>query len=321
MGANSRIEWTHRTFNPWWGCTKVSPACDHCYAERWAKRTGFDVWGKDASRRFFNDSKWDEPLRWDRAAAKAGERHRVFCGSMCDVMEDAPGLQEIREAKLYPLIEATPFLDWLLLTKRPQNFRRFLPAAWLDRPRPNVVGMTTVESERYLWRADVLLRTPFSWRGLSMEPLLGHVDIGPFIGIKPRKLSSEWHGPTLTRGIDWVIVGGESGHGARPMHPDWVRAIRDQCLEAGVPFFFKQWGEWLPQGQFGTDGDTPTAMNTGARWGVLTMDGEYMAQTTRWMRGPGWYADDGEVYVYRVGKRDAGRLLDGREHLEFPETR
>jgi protein gp37 len=318
MGANSGIEWTHHTFNPWWGCFKVSPACDHCYAEKWAKRFGMNVWGKGSERRFFGDTHWREPLKWNHEAGKAGERRRVFCGSMCDVMEDAPGLQEIREAKLYPLIEATPHLDWLLLTKRTQNFRLFLPEKWIKEPRPNVVGMTTVESERYLWRAEVLLRTPFAMRGLSMEPLLGPVDVGPFIGVKYRTLSVEWHGPSLTRGIDWVIVGGESGPGARPMHPDWVRAIRDECERSATAFFFKQWGEWLPQGQFGADGDTPTAANTGARWGVLTMDGEYMAQTTRFMRGPGWYADDGEVYVYRVGKRDAGRLLDGREHLEFP---
>jgi len=282
-----------------------------------AKRTGFQVWGNGADRRMMTDAYWHQPLSWNRWCEKHGERRRVFCGSMCDVMEDAPGLQEIREAKLYPLIEATPFLDWILLTKRPQNFGRFLPAAWLDRPRPNVIGMTTVESNQYLWRAEVLLRTPFARRALSMEPLLSHVDIGPFIGIKPRKLSSEWHGPTLTRGIDWVIVGGESGPDARPMHPDWVRAIRDECAICGTAFFFKQWGEWLPADQYGADGDKPTLANTGSmNWGVLCPDGQYFRHVTRWMIAPGMYSNDGEVYVYRVGRRSAGNLLDGREHKE-----
>jgi protein gp37 len=317
MGANSSIEWTDHTFNPWWGCVKVSPACDSCYAETMAKRVGFQVWGKDTARRMVKDSYWDMPLSWNRWAEKHNERLRVFCGSMCDVMEDAPDLQQVRERKLYPLIEATPFLDWLLLTKRPQNFRRFFPDKWIKDPLPNIVGMTTVESSQYLWRAEVLLRTPFARRGLSMEPLLGHVDIGPFIGIKTRKLSSEWHGPTLTRGIDWVIVGGESGHGARPMHPDWVRAIRDECAKCGVPFFFKQWGKWLPADQIGADGDKPTPATTGSEWGVLDSDGRFR-HATRWITGPGVYSDDGEIYVYRVGKGNAGRLLDGREHLDYP---
>ncbi|MFN3323438.1 MAG: DUF5131 family protein [Bryobacteraceae bacterium] len=321
MGANSKIEWTHHTFNPWWGCVKVSPACDHCYAERTAERFGLQVWGASANRRMMTDAYWDQPIAWNRWCEKHGERRRVFCGSMCDVMEDAPGLQEIRNAKLYPLIEATPFLDWILLTKRTQNFRRFLPEKWIKEPRPNVCGMTTVESERHLWRAEVLVRTPFAVRGLSMEPLLGPVDIGPFIGVKPRRLSIEWHGPLLTRGIDWVIVGGESGPNARPMHPDWVRAIRDECANAGVPFFFKQWGEWLPADQFGADGDRPTPANTGSKLGVLDNDGQWFERCTRWMTGPGVYSDDLEVYVYRVGKRKAGRLLDGREHLEFPGVR
>lgn len=260
MGAHSKIEWTHHTFNPWWGCSKVSPGCDHCYAESLSKRWGFAVWGKSASRRFFGDQHWEEPLKWNQAAEKAGERHRVFCGSMCDVMEDAPDLQQVRKTKLYPLIETTPHLIWLLLTKRPQNFARFLPKRWIEEPRFNVVGMTTVESQKYLWRAELLLRTPFVKRGLSLEPLLNPVDISSVIGIKPRRLSAEQHGPTLSRGIDWVIVGGESGNHARPMHPDWVRSIRDACKQWGVAFFFKQWG-----------------------------------------------------------KREAGRLLDGREYLEFPK--
>lgn len=315
MGINSRIEWTHHTFNPWWGCVKVSPACDHCYAEAWAKRTGFDVWGKDADRRFFSDAHWHEPVKWDRAAEKAGERHRVFCGSMCDVMEDATGLQQIREEKLYPLIEATPHLDWLLLTKRPQNFARFLPSAWLENSQPNVWLMTTVESDDYIWRAVELIKVPAVVHGLSYEPALGPLTkLAPLLGIRhedelaevganitnpdqhlTREIGVPFHDPWV-RSIDWVIVGGESGPGARPMHPDWVRAIRDECAKCGAAFFFKQWGEWLPADQFGADGDKPTPATTDRS--VVRADGG--------------------CEFYRVGKRDAGRLLDGREHLDFP---
>lgn len=235
MGENSSIEWCTHTFNPWWGCTKVSPACGlpmkghegerhgECYAKTGAERYGFKIWGQDAPRRFFGDAHWNEPLKWDRAAKKAGKRHRVFCGSMCDVMEDRVDLQELRR-RLCSLIQRTPHLDWLLLTKRPQNFRRFIPPAWLEQPEPNVWLMTTVESPEYLWRIDTLKAAPAVVLGLSIEPLLAAI-------------------PTLGEyldGISWVIVGGESGPGARPMHPDWVRSIRDQCQAAKVKFFMKQ---------------------------------------------------------------------------------
>lgn len=272
MSTNSAIEWTHHTFNPWWGCVKVSPACGHCYAGALAKRFGFDIWGMDAPRRFFGDAHWDEPLRWDRAAQKAGERHRVFCGSMCDVMEDRPQFP-MRNAdlhscrwSLYDRIERTPHLDWLLLTKRPQNFVRFLPSEWLCDPRPNVWGMTTVESAEYLWRVEELLKTPFAVRGLSLEPLLGALDLTWQLRVwrcsecgeahneadgRWRWNGKDWehhhgypvgHVPSRPFGpcLDWVIAGGESGPHARPSHPDWFRSIRDQCAEAGVPFFMKQ---------------------------------------------------------------------------------
>ena len=133
MGKLSKIQWCHHTFNPWWGCVNISPACDHCYAEAWAKRCGKQVWGKEAPRRFFGDRHWNEPLKWDRAAEKAGERHRVFCASMADVFEDRRDLDEPR-ARLYGLIEQTPNLDWMLLTKRPQVVGKLVPYgdAWPD---------------------------------------------------------------------------------------------------------------------------------------------------------------------------------------------
>ena len=284
MGENSKIGWTHHTFNPWAGCVEVSPACDFCFARADTKRYGFCEWGKDAARRITSDSYWKQPLKWNRDACRDGVRSRVFCGSWCDVMEYRPELQRWRE-ELYVLIEETQYLDWLLLTKRPQNFRRFLPETWLSNPRRNVWGMTTVESSVYKWREKALLDTPFAVRGLSMEPLLGPVDIDPR--------------------IDWVIAGGESGPHARPSHPDWFRSLRDQCAAAGVSFFFKQWGEWT-QREAGHPDKIPMIRLT-----ALGRDGQDLAN-----------AEDGnEVWVNRIGKKAAGELLDGREWREVPASR
>lgn len=226
MAAHSKIEWTTHTFNIVWGCTKVSPACDHCYAETFAKRVGFQIWGQEAPRRTFGDAHWDEPHRWNRKALQRGVRERVFCGSMCDVMEDRRELDPWRE-RLYPLIQETPALDWLLLTKRPQNFHRFFPQAWRTHAQPNVWGLTTVESADYGWRIDALLDMPFVIRGLSVEPLLGPLDLTPWF---------------KRGGLHWVIIGGESGPGSRPFDMEWARSLVRQCREAGVACFVKQLG-------------------------------------------------------------------------------
>src|SRR3569833_1383063 len=172
MGAKTEISWTDHTFNPWAGCVKISPACDHCYAESDTKRYGFAKWGKDEPRRRTSAAYWKHLEKWNRAAMDAGERRRVFIGAWCDIMEFNQQLDEIR-ADLWPRIEMLTNLDLLLLTKRPQNFRRKLPVQWLTSPRPNVWGMTTVESAEYMWRIDQLRDTPFAIRGLSVEPLLG----------------------------------------------------------------------------------------------------------------------------------------------------
>ena len=129
MSADSKIEWTDHTFNIVWGCTKVSPGCKHCYAEGTAVWRGHDVWGPDKPRRLLSDAYWREPLKWNAAAQAAGKTARVFCSSMADVFEDREGLDE--RAKLWPLIEETPWLRWLLLTKRPENVRDTVPASWL----------------------------------------------------------------------------------------------------------------------------------------------------------------------------------------------
>lgn len=231
MGQDSKIEWTHHTFNPWWGCVKVSDGCTHCYAESFSKRYGHKIWGVDAERRFFGDKHWNEPLKWNREAEKAGERRRVFCASMADVFENRHDLHEPR-ARLFSLIKDTPMLDWLLLTKRPKNILDLLPQSWASLPNNIWLGTTCENQEQADKRIPELLAVPAAIRFLSCEPLLGPVDLfavskDPFGGIP---------------GIDWVIVGGESGHGARTMAEMWARDLRDQCLNAGVPFFMKQMG-------------------------------------------------------------------------------
>jgi protein gp37 len=227
MGKETAIKWTDATFNGWWGCVKISPACANCYAAAFAARTGHAVWGANAPRRFFGDKHWNEPLQWAKKAKAEGARRRVFCSSMADVFEEYEGLDEQR-ARLWNLIEATPELDWQLLTKRPENIRRMVPTHWLRSPRANVWYGTTVESQEYLdARAVELLSTPAAVHFFSCEPLLGHVDLK---GYRPA----------------WIIVGGESGPKHRPLNLDYARSLRDQCREKGIAFFFKQVGGLRP---------------------------------------------------------------------------
>jgi protein gp37 len=220
MGADSKIQWTDHTFNPWWGCAHVSPGCLNCYAEDLAARYGFDAWGARGHRRMLGDGNWRDPEKWDRKAAAAGERARVFCASMADVFEDRPDLDAPR-ARLWDLIERTGWLDWMLLTKRPENIARMIP--WGDNWPSNVWAGTSVEDQRRADERLPVLRAVPATRFLSVEPLLGPVALDP-------------------EGIDWVIVGGESGPGARPMDLEWARAVRDTCQRADVPVFVKQLG-------------------------------------------------------------------------------
>lgn len=261
MGESTAIGWTDHTFNPWWGCTRVSPGCQHCYAETFSKRVGFSdtgskvsLWGKDSERRFFGDKHWNEPRKWDRAAEKAGCRALVFCASMADVFEDPnPGLMDHLEEhrfRLFDLIEDTPHLTWQLLTKRPQNVSRMVPAGWIcdemagqppdaygTWPSNCWVGTTAEDQKRADERIPYLVSLPAPVRFLSCEPLLG-----------PVRLAETFDDDMGVEAIDWVICGGESGPGHRPLDLDAARTLRDECFEAGVPFFFKQVG-----------GPTPTA--------------------------------------------------------------
>lgn len=248
MGQHTSIEWTDHTFNPWWGCTKVSAGCKNCYAEVWANRYGHDLWGGNKQRRFFGESHWNEPIKWNKSATASGRRTRVFCASMADVFEDNP-IVDIERSKLWKLIERTPMLDWLLLTKRPENMPLLSP--WKTQWPDNVWAMTSVEDqEQAAIRIPHLTQIPAVVKGLSVEPLLAPIDLSPWIA-----------------DIDWVIVGGESGRHARPMEPAWVRQIRDVCTAAMVPFFFKQWGEWSPQvgGSVAETGNTDTMYRAGKR--------------------------------------------------------
>lgn len=248
MGKTTAIEWATATFNPWWGCEKVSPACKHCYAEALSTRYGHAVWGSDAPRRFFSEQHWDQPLSWNREAAKTKQPWRVFCGSMCDVLEDREDLL-VQRVRLWELIERTPNLTWLLLTKRPERFEVATPSRWWGPggwPQ-NAWAGTTVENQEWAdKRIPELLRVPARVRFLSCEPMLTAMNLEDYLWSLCRASAEEHerdHEGGLwcdERGIDWVIAGGESGHHARPTDPRWVRDLRDQCRTADVCFFFKQ---------------------------------------------------------------------------------
>lgn len=302
MAERTGIEWCDHTFNPWTGCQHVSPACDHCYAEAQAKRnpSTFGGWGPRAERKRTSESYWRQPLLWNKRAAKEGRRARVFCASMADVFDNQ--VPEEWRWSLWRLIARTPNLDWLLLTKRPQNIARMLPERTLASmddaeegpwhtpwPWPNVWFGTTVENQAEAdRRIPELLAVPARVRFLSCEPLLGAVDLH---SAQCRETGSCSSCPACLGGLDWVIAGGESGPKARPSHPDWFRSLRDQCRVAGVPFFFKQWGEFFPE-------DQPTS-----------------AHGEDWSRGVHL---PNAGFAFRVGKKAAGALLDGREHREWP---
>lgn len=384
MGENSKIEWTDHTFNPWMGCTKVSPACTNCYAERdMDKRLGKVQWGPGGTRVVTSESNWNQPIKWNREAEESFAswkfavktcvseydwvdpyvRPRVFCASLADVFEDwkfciydnrggtlwrkpdgrffstadeqdVDGDQFVTmddlRRNLFKLIDATPNIDWLLLTKRPENIRRM----WVDDKVPwratgqwhrdNVWLGTSVENQE---QADKRIPELLKCRDLSpvlflsCEPLLGHVNLtyppllfpnGPSTccsgfecGCRGLPCDPPAYLNATFGGVDWVIAGGESGPSARPSHPDWFRSLRDQCQDANVPFHFKQWGEWSP-----VRNATSTDMFDASKTVIVKHDG----RTTT-----GLLEHDGGDYVMdRVGKKNAGRLLDGRTWDEMP---
>lgn len=319
-------------FNPWWGCARVSAACRFCYAETLADRFHPGLWGVDADRRPASEKMWAQPERWDRAAAKAGRPARVFCASMADVFEDRDDLDPHRE-RLWDLIGRTHNLIWLLLTKRPEHATRMVPERWLAPgmwPSNVWVGATVENQDAADTRVPRLVEIPARVRFLSCEPLLGPVDIAPWVDQ-----------------VDWVIAGGESGRGARPSHPDWFRGLRDQCYACpadtdgdghcatcahfnprwgfaltrghrGPAFLFKQWGEWMPGRSeartVGLTGKTPQGGRE-HRWIDHQGDTRDSNELVGFVRPDDW------VGMVRVGKTAAGRLLDGRTWDEFPGER
>lgn len=347
MAERTEIAWCDSTFNPWIGCTKVGPGCDNCYAE-----ADFDLrkhrakWGPSNPRSRTSPANWKNPLQWNRQHAEFfaqhGRRRRVFCASLADVFDnDVP--DEWR-ADLIKLIKSTPNLDWLLLTKRIGNVERMVQEAtdlidygegwqsmWGQGKWPDhvLLGATICNQEEADRDITKLLKIPARVRFISVEPMLGPVDIRRWLphdyidsegrdyraqedscaicGVKTNAL----HWTSAARsGIDWVIVGGESGPNARPMHGSWAYDLHDQCEAAGVPFLFKQWGEWV---------------NAGAR-AFGTAAGE-----VRHIRSDGtfWNEDDAALQdecadvltVVRVGKKAAGRDLGGKLHDGYPEAK
>ena len=270
MAEFSKIEWTDHTFNPWTGCTNVSPGCDHCYAEAWSKRSGHVRWGNNPRKRT-TTAYWQVPLKWNQTASsfehKHGRRQRVFCASLADVFDNQ--VDPEWRYDLFKLIQDTPNLDWLLLTKRPQNIWKMLPRDWGSTGYPNVwLGTTAEDQLRVTQRWKYMAAIPAVVRFISYEPAIGPLDL-PLQPVPP----------------DWIISGGESGPGARPLEPDWVRRVIDAARQHGVPVFHKQWGRY---------GNNPL------------------------VRDMGMTLAEAEA-VDRNGK--GGGLLDGKLHRAFPVPR
>lgn len=246
MAEKTGISWTDSTFNPWIGCTKVGPGCDHCYAEALMDKRWHRVeWGVHGERVRTSAANWRLPLQWERDHQKFfsehGRRQRVFCASLADVFDNKVDPQWRRD--LFQLIHDTPHLDWLLLTKRIGNVPKLSPnwgTLWL-----NVwLGITVVNQEEADRDIPKLLAVPARVKFLSCEPLLGPLELSSYL---PIETDRNWLWRQRSKfgeesPIHWVIVGGESGKDCRPMNPEWAMSIRDQCTAAGVPFFFKQWG-------------------------------------------------------------------------------
>jgi protein gp37 len=285
MGQETGISWTDHTFNPWWGCSRVSPGCEHCYAETFAKRVGhgkggskLPLWGVDEERKPASEKTWKELSKWNESASKAGVRRRVFVASMADIFEITPernakanDIMSAGRERLWKAIAECTSLDFQLLTKRPENVRRLAPWPSPTRddddqlrqcarlwPRNVWVG-TTVENQKAAEnRIPFLLEIPSAVRFVSAEPLLERVDLTHVVPYylthrdSPNAITCAYDalrghikGPDemVPFHVDWVIVGGESGPGARQFDPTWAFEILHECKVAGVAAWFKQLGE------------------------------------------------------------------------------
>ena len=320
MAENSAIEWTDHTFNPWIGCTRISPGCDHCYAADLSEARLGVRWGPGQPRRHTAASTWNQPRTWDRRAAKLRIRYRVFCASLADIFDNEVPAEW--RGELFALIRETPNLDWLLVTKRIGNAEKMAQAAggWPENVWLGATIVNQAEAERDIPKLAAI-RGP-EYRFLSMEPLLGPVNLEPHLLYQPCPNSldglsqdpstgayeccsrCDWTAISEELALDWIIVGGESGPNARPMHPNWARSLRDQCAAAGVPFLFKQWGHWAPLLSAATV-DWPA---TNVAW----PDGHVGAGSPRANGGKG-------EQLYQAAKKVAGRTLDGALHDARPD--
>jgi len=299
MAENTNIEWADATLNLWIGCTQIAPACDNCYALTWGKRFGVK-WGNHPRRRTAEGTR-KKLHKYQRDAAKFfaehGRRQRIFINSLSDFFDNQ--VPEEWRAEAWEDFRQCPDLDILLLTKRPQNIIKMLPDFW-DEIKNNIWCGTTAENQEAVdLNLPHLIKVNSAVRFISYEPALGPINLSPY---------HAW--------IDWIIAGGESGPDARPAHPEWIRKVRDDCALYVVEFLFKQWGEHLPweleiapfwESQNGQheDGHTlfPGDMDSDPKWD----DGL-------------WAVNDGEAHAafQRVGKKTAGRKLDGVTHDGFP---
>ena len=343
--AKSKIEWTDEVWNPLTGCTKVSQGCKHCYAETIAERFWATQYppNEDGSPRKFTDvrlhpERLEDPLKWRKP-------RRVFVNSMSDLFHPSIPFEFIADVFDVMADDRCEHHTFQILTKRPERIKSFLYWAGdlLPGDTPMNVNLEVLGHFGYnVWlgvsvedqstadaRIPLLLQTPAAVRFVSYEPALGPVDFSEWL------LPEETHPShgilTGDPQLDWIIMGGESGPGARPMHPDWVRSVRDQCQAAGVPFFFKQWGEWAP----GSVVDNPrfsggrayTVPGQGTSAAIIATPppGAFQSRGIRPMV-PGDETHGGvrmldrDTVVSHVGKRAAGRLLDGRTWDEFPEA-
>lgn len=343
MSDQTTIEWCDATVNHWAGCTAVSPACDHCYAQRMAGRLWGVQWGPGEARRHFTGAA--EALKaLDRKGQRQGQRLRVFHNSLSDMFDNE--VPDGWRMNAFAAMAATPNLIHIVLTKRIGNVRRYLQTDGLaldligdGRVWLGITVCSQTEADRDIPK---LLAVPARVRFLSIEPMLGPIslrwlpawpDNAPTTAQSPTGRTNHLDG---LRRLDWIICGGESGPHARPMHPDWVRSLRDQCQAAGVAFTLKQWGEWLPISEQ-TDQVTRALYRSNriakpsedqdnlddcygrtckVEQRVIQADGTALAP----LEPMSFRQGAGSMLTFRVGKKTAGRLLDGVVHDAWPEA-
>jgi len=329
MGDKSRIEWTESTWNPTTGCTKVSQGCKHCYAERdWTRLVHLPAYqGRAFTDVECHPERLDQPLRWKRP-------RRVFVNSMSDMFHES--VPDGFIDRVFAVMALAKQHTFQVLTKRPRRMLDYCKTLGKHNgiDRVSIAAQQMSSKTGFLWhkgdvgwnlpnvhlgvsvedqatadeRIPLLLQTPAAVRWISAEPLLGPVDIQLSINRVPWRIGGG------DAGLHWVVTGGESRPKARPTHPDWFRSLRDQCKAAGVPFLFKQWGEWqiasIENGHY----DCNMAMNS-AHW--IHIDGAITKPSC--LREDIPTAISCKAYaMIKVGKARAGRLLDGVLHDEYP---